>query len=392
MNPDNQPNTVPDIEKLKSYIQQQLHAGLQPDEVANHLRQAGWPEEHIGQAFQLVQAQVMPSTVAPVPHIPDTSHTEVFQAVQQTTPEQPSQQPDYTTTKKRGRIKTGWLLLKQSLKLLRSHESLTRYVIVSAVFSLMLAIIFTLIFIVGRNSLLTSSLTNGTQKYHPTPVGYIVVFVYYVLAFFVVNLYSAGLAANVLDLFQGNSKPYSQYMHKAWSRGGTLFVFSLIEATIGLILRLIAERSKILGRIIIWILGALWSIARLFVIPIIVSSDDENAFGAIKKSTLLLKATWGENIVGRVTFGGILLLIYVFILFPVSLALIFLGSVVGHLIGALIAIVLIIIVVIVFAVVTTAASSILNTTLFYYAQYKQIPPAFDAELLNSVFIHRKGAK
>jgi hypothetical protein len=192
-------------------------------------------------------------------------------------------------------------------------------------------------------------------------------------------------------LFQGNSKPYKEYMRRAWSKGLTLFIFSVMEATIGLILRVIVERSKLLGRLVAWILGALWSIARLFVIPIIVSSD-VSAPGAIKQSTILLKNTWGENIVSRASFGLGVFLIYLLILIPVTIGLLILGAVLGGFLGAMIGLLLVIIIFIGFSIIVSAASSVLNTALFYYAQYKQIPAAFDADLINNAFVNRKKSR
>jgi hypothetical protein len=388
MDTNKKPDPSLEIIKLGNYIHQQLSTGLHPDEIAAHLREAGWPGEFIQQAFQQVQTQVMPShpiatntQVQQVDSMPiDTSSNVINDHV--------TQQPVLVEAKKRGRTKTGWLLLKQSIKVLKSNKSLIRYIIMSAIIGLGLLILFALVFYFGRNTLLVKSTNfNGSTNYNLAPTGYAVAFVYYVLAFFILNLYSAGLVANLLDIFHGRSGPYEQYMKKARSKSGTLFTFSVIEATVGMILRAIAERSSLLARIIARIIGAIWSLARLFVIPLIVSTD-EGAFSSIKSSTLLLKATWGENLIGRVTFGVAAFFIYI-LMFVLSAALIFLGAALAGGVGATIGIVLVIVMFLTVVIFISTASSVLNTALFYYAQYKQIPAAFDAELLNSVFIKRK---
>jgi hypothetical protein len=374
INPTAQDNTV----ALKSYIQTQLSSGFQPNEIAAQLRGAGWPEENIQQAFRLMQAQIMPS---PVPAVAAPVTASLSSPTQSPMSEMP----------KRGRTKSGWLLFKQSLRVIKTNKGLTRYIIVSAILGLVLTIIFAVIIWLGHNIFLTNSTSNDSNNVGLKPLGYLAIFIYYVLAYFITNLYSAGLAANVLDLFQGNSKPYKEYMRRAWSKGLTLFIFSVMEATIGLILRVIVERSKLLGRLVAWILGALWSIARLFVIPIIVSSD-VSAPGAIKQSTILLKNTWGENIVSRASFGLGVFLIYLLILIPVTIGLLILGAVLGGFLGAMIGLLLVIIIFIGFSIIVSAASSVLNTALFYYAQYKQIPAAFDADLINNAFVNRKKSR
>ena len=389
-------NQNPHEEQLKNYILQQLQSGVQPNEISGQLRQVGWTEEVIQNAFKLAQSQVMPTNM-------NVGEATAQQPTQNDTASMPggfvsSQLPSQQMTisgKKRGRIKVGWLLFKQSIKVLKTNKNLIRYILMSMLFSFILLIVFAVVFILGRNSLLVKTTaytaTGYTTKYNLSALGYIPAFIYYVLAFFIVNIYTAGLAANVLDLFQGNKKTYKDYMKKAWSKASTIFVFSLIEATIGLILRIIAERSALLGRIVAWILGALWSLARLFVIPIIVTSD-ENAFQAIKDSTKLLVSTWGENIVGRVSMGGVLFLFYLLIMIPAIFIIIFLSVALGGLIGFLVAIFLVVISVLIYSIVSYTATNVLNTALFYYAQYKQIPAAFDADLLNSVFILKKKRK
>jgi hypothetical protein len=364
------------LRPLQDYIRQQLHTGLQPDEIHTQLTEAGWPADIIQQAF--TQAHVAGPPITAVE--PAQSSQEPLGASQT----QPMQPPRVTV--QRGRFKTGWLLFKQSVQVLRNNGKLMRYVLMSLLLSLVLTLIFAAIFVADKNMLLKTASTSASGSHLLKPAGFVVAIIYYILAFFIVNFYSAGLAANVLDLFRGSAKPYDHYIAAARSRWVPLFTFSVIEATIGLLLRAIAERSKLLGRIIISIVGVMWSLARLFVVPIIVTSDD-NAVAAIKQSTKLLIATWGENLVGRVSFGVIALLAYL-VLIPVSILLIILGSVGGG-VGIVTAVVLVVLLYAAFAILFSTAGSVLNTALFYYAQYHQIPAAFDPDLINSVFIHRK---
>jgi hypothetical protein len=367
----------PNLDSLVSFIRTQFQSGLHPDEIAQQLRAAGWGEDLIQQGFGQVQAQMMPNAAVQPNAAVATG----------------SVQPLPVNVPKRGRMKTGWMLFKESWKILRSDKMLMRYVVMSALASMGVFVVYAIIIFVGRNIFLSSSVSTDasgvqTTNYSLTPLGYIPSFVYYVLSFFVINIYAAGLAANVLDLFHGQKLTYADYMKKAWSKAGPLFLFSVIEATVGMILRAISERSQLLGRIVIAFIGAAWSIARLFVVPIIVSTD-EGAIPAIKDSTKMVISTWGENLVGRVSMGGVLGLFYMLIMVPISIALLVIGGVIGGIIGLFVALTLIIASLIVFSIVSTAASSILNTALYYYAKNRQIPPAFDAELLNSAFIVRK---
>lgn len=61
-------------------------------------------------------------------------------------------------------------------------------------------------------------------------------------------------------------------------------------------------------------------------------------------------------------------------------------------IGILIALGLYVVGILILTVLGSLASNILNVCLYYYAQYKVIPPAFSPELLASVFIEKKKKK
>ncbi|HSX33221.1 MAG TPA: DUF6159 family protein [Candidatus Saccharimonadales bacterium] len=365
------------LAQLKEYITHQLRAGLHPDEIHQQLKTAGWQDDAVSQAFVLAQSDVLPSHMAT--GVPE----------QATQPQ--GQLPTYETVK-RGRFKTGWLLFQQSIKVLRTNKGLLRYVLMSMLIGVLVALPFIVLIAIdatsGNDTFIVSAHSSQSGDAQLTPAGYAVAFVYYVLAFFVTNLYAAGLVANVLDLFRGQSQPYKHYMQMARARGGTLFMFAVIEASVGLLLRLIAERSRLLVRIVVRLLGAMWSLANLFTVPVIITSND-NAFSAIKRSTKLLISTWGENLVGRVTFGAVYFLSLLLIVLPVSIGLVLLGGAVGGGIGAGICLVIVLFFWLAYGAVMYAASSVLNAALFYYAQFRQIPAAFDPELLNSVFIKRK---
>src|SRR5437773_3238791 len=77
--------------------------------------------------------------------------------------------------------------------------------------------------------------------------------------------------------------------------------YTLIAATVGMVLRAIQERVGFLGKIVVGILGAGWSIATYLVVPVLVTRDI-GPVEAVKESAMLLRRTWGENLIGQ---GGI---------------------------------------------------------------------------------------
>src|SRR5947209_5536003 len=69
--------------------------------------------------------------------------------------------------------------------------------------------------------------------------------------------------------------------------------WALVTATVGLILRGIAERFGFLGRIIAGALGAAWGIVTYLVVPVLIF-EKIGPWAAVKRSGSLLRQTWGE--------------------------------------------------------------------------------------------------
>lgn len=362
------------LEQAKTYVRQQLSSGFTPDQVATQLRGAQWTDEHIQQVFSAVQADIMPSGFTAAPVV--------------TTAAAPSGVPPQAAPSNPGVIRTGWRLFKQSLALMRGNRYLFRYTVMSAVWALVVSLGFFgvmigVILLTHNNANLTNGLADA------------LVVLVYILLFFVANLYAAGLSANVLDLFHGQRQPYRTYMHTAWQKAPTLLAYSAIEATIGLLLRVIAERVRFVGWIIARLLGAIWSLSTLFTIPIIMTTDKPRAFRSIKQSMSLFKATWGEGITSKVSIHAVVFLLTLASLIPFSLLLLLVGAG-AHLLGGLATAILIFVIVaawllflVLLSLFATLATSIINVALFYYATTKQVPPAFDADLLNSVYFKRQ---
>ncbi len=82
--------------------------------------------------------------------------------------------------------------------------------------------------------------------------------------------------------------------------------YSLIAASVGLILNALQERSRkiILGRIAVGMLGMAWTLISFLVVPVLVL-EGVGPVAAIQRSTQLLTQTWGEQIASTFGFGAI---------------------------------------------------------------------------------------
>lgn len=407
--------------ELQAYIQTQLSSGLTPGEITQQLRGAGWDEQSISSAFNAVQGTITPTPQEPPkagtsydalqpkqapaqaagqPKQESTSNHQTGQApaqsqsAEKTQAKQPrSPQPAYRPIgQERGRIKTGWLLLRQSFKVLYHHKQLVRYPVMSSIFTLIIAVTFIVIFMLGGDLFVYEYIDSfGEEQLDFTAFGYFLSFIAYVVIGFIVFVYNAGLAAHALDIFRGRSRTYKEYMKLAWAKKPVLFIYSVINATVGVILSIIENKFKWIGVLVSRFLGAVWSLANLFTIPIIVETDS-SAPKAIKQSAKMFVERWGENVTARLSFAGIFFVIYLVIVFPFFLVTgILLASILGG-IGFWIFLFLIVAAILLFSVVEMALSQILSISLYYYARYQQVPATFSAELLNSSLVQKKDKK
>ena len=75
-------------------------------------------------------------------------------------------------------------------------------------------------------------------------------------------------------------------------------IFKAIESS--------GKRGSLLRGIIARILGVLWSVASVFVIPIIVRDQETvNPISILKKSVGIIRQTWGESLIGYIGIGAI---------------------------------------------------------------------------------------
>ncbi len=206
-------------------------------------------------------------------------------------------------------------------------------------------------------------------------VYYGMLFLFYFCNYFIVVFFNAGIVACATGRMSGDQPTIGDGFRAAASRLPVIIGWALVSATIGLVLRIIEDRSDKVGRFISGLLGMAWTVVSFLVVPILVV-ENKNPITALKESTVLLKKTWGEQLVSNFSFGMIF-----FLLGIPAFALVLLGAF-AHNGSILIACcVLALIYIIVLALVQSALQSIFQAALFLYARDGQVPDGFRAEIL-----------
>ena len=86
------------------------------------------------------------------------------------------------------------------------------------------------------------------------------------------------------------------------SRLPQIFAWSLVSATVGVLLKLLENVHEKLGEIISMVLGTAWTIMTFFVVPVLVV-EKVGPFEAISRSTAILRKAWGEALVSHWGIG-----------------------------------------------------------------------------------------
>ena len=201
----------------------------------------------------------------------------------------------------------------------------------------------------------------------------------YVLAFFssyfVVIFFNAALISAALDRLRGGDPNVSSGLSHAFAHIHTIFIWALIAATVGLALQLLrANQRNVFARMIIDMIGGVWDFLTFFVVPILVS-ENVGAIGAIKRSSGLVRKTWGRQITA--SFGFILVYILAVIIGAIPAILVgFVSGIAGVAVG---------IMTVGLAVCTVQAlEGIFKAALYEYAMGEK-PAEFDLRTLQTAY-------
>ncbi len=268
------------------------------------------------------------------------------------------------------RISTTWELAKVSWGVLRDDKELALLPVLSAVCAILVSITFFVPLIAVPK--IEDSLQGGI-------VPFIGMFLFYLVNYFVVIFFNTALIHGATIRLRGGHPTLKDALSFAWENAGRILQWAAVSATVGMILRAIEERVGWLGRVIVWLVGAAWTVATFFVIPVIVY-EQLGPIDAVKRSAGLFKETWGERAVGSVSFG----LLFFLLAIP-GIALPFLvgallGSTAGLIFGALAIVYLIGL-----AIVSSALSGIFLAALYQYAQNKEASGPFSQQMLGGAW-------
>lgn len=269
------------------------------------------------------------------------------------------------------RISRSIELVKTSWRILMEDKKLLAFPILSGIVMLLVIATFLLPLIVSQGAL-SSSTSSAT--------GIVLLFLFYLVSYFVVIFFNVALISVVYATLEGRPMTIGQGLRAAGSHLGSILAWTVVAATVGLVLRLIEGRAGPVGQIAAGLVGGAWTLVTMFVLPGL-ALENRGVVDAVKGSLSLVKKTWGEGVVGSLYIGLVFTVIGAvgFILLLAALLL------QHNVLVTTVAVVLFIVLVAVLAILASAMQGIFVVALYIYATTGRVPAAFDRGLVEGAF-------
>ena len=269
-----------------------------------------------------------------------------------------------------GKFTRTWSLMSECWQVLKQEKSLLVFPLISCICCLLLMASFAVpIFLTGAwQPPGHAAATMKQTAYYGT------LFSFYVANYFIVVFFNAALVACAATRLTGGTPTVGDGLRAAAARLPVIAGWALVSATVGLILRMIEDRSDKIGQIVAGLIGMAWTVVSFLVVPVLVM-ENKGPIAALQESTSLLKKTWGEQLISNFSFGMIFSVLSV----PAFL-LVFLGFYLGGAVAGIACCVVAAVYLMVLALIHSALQAIFQTALYLYAKGEQVQ-GFDTDVL-----------
>ena len=276
---------------------------------------------------------------------------------------------------KLGKFQASRMIVKQSWEVLNKDMEIMWFPIISFFTTIIAIVAMGAIYyfvVLGGN---LEVFSHGRENVNNVAV-YGTLLIFYIVTFFIVNFFEAGLFIIVQGRLSGNNLGFMDGLRGAGKNFIKIFYWSLISATVGMILRIIEDKFKLIGRIVSSILGAAWGILTYFSLPSMIVGN-LSVKDSFKESAAIIRKTWGETLI--VNFGvGLFFAVLTFVLLAISIGTIVLIPTYQVIITT---IVLFFLALFMMSIISSTLNSIFKLALFNYARTGQVPAGFSEELI-----------
>jgi hypothetical protein len=142
----------------------------------------------------------------------------------------------------------------------------------------------------------------GQDDFAATPATWIVGIVGLFILGMIAQFFAATLVAGANERLEGGSPTLGSAISKASTRVAPVLGWAALNSTVGVVLNAIRDKAGFIGDIVVGMIGAAWGVVTWLVLPIIIV-EGIGPIAAVKRSAVLLKSTWGENLFAQMGLG-----------------------------------------------------------------------------------------
>lgn len=217
-------------------------------------------------------------------------------------------------------------------------------------------------------------------------VSYVFLFLLYIGGAFIFTFFQGVISAMVHMRVEGNDPTLGDGLGNSARHAGKIFRWSVITATVGVIINIIQDKLGWAGKVFGFIGSVAWSVLTFFMVPVLVL-ENEGVKPSIARSGRLFKEAWGETLVMNFSLGIFFTMLHL-IWIGICAVLLFFSADIWY---ALIPVgVLFFVGFFILLIVNSVLSGIFKTVLYEYASSGRVPESFTPELIIGA-IKKKGA-
>ncbi len=309
------------------------------------------------------------------------------------------------------RFKNGFVLLGNSFAVMRANPRLLLFPLATAALTVVIGLLFMTPIVfqpsehkyteaahwseVGSRLIVTSEpdledLARGRKRHvalSHAAMAYAIMA--YFLSMFLATFFNVAFVHEIFDALDGNPVSVTEGIQFALTKLKPILIWTLFAGLIGLLIKSLEEKFGFIGRMIVRSIGLAWSVASVFVIPVLVMEEhSDNPIEVVKQSAGVIRKAWGEALAGYagLQVGGVIVIAALFaavggggyISYSTQSAAPVLISVLGWLAAAA-----------VFSYALGVAGQIYLCVLYRYATTGAVPAGYTPELLGLAWRPKK---
>ncbi len=309
------------------------------------------------------------------------------------------------------RFKNGWVLLGNSFTVIRANPRLLLFPVATAVLTCVMGFLFMTPIVlqtsehryteaahwkeVGSRFIILSEPTEYDlargHKRHAEFSRQALAFgaLAYFLSMFLATFFNVAFVHEIFDALDGRPVSVGEGIAFALTKIKPILMWSLFAGLVGILIKSLEEKFGFFGKMVVRSIGLAWSVASVFVIPVLVLEEHpDNPIGVVKQSASVISKAWGESLGGYagLQIGGFLAAFGLFSSFALSGAAAYaLGSWLVLAAGIVLGLGL----TMAFSYTLGVAGQIFVCVLYRFATTGQVPAGWDPSALGQAWTPKK---